>query len=110
MRRLLPLLACLMLVLTLWAGTGAHATESMLPIDSIAAAHGEHSAGDADEVPADSDRATPHHHGVCHGHDLSVVQLMQTRARATAPAIRCAVPVAALHSTGTDPALRPPQA
>ena len=110
MRRLLPLLACLMLVLTLWAGTGAHAVETLQPVDSVAALHGEHSAGDADEVPADSDRATPHHHGVCHGHDLSVVQLMQARARATAPAIRCAVPVAALHPTGTDPALRPPQA
>jgi hypothetical protein len=29
-----------------------------------------HSQGDGDEVPSDADNAFPHHHNVCHGHDV----------------------------------------
>ena len=47
----------------------------MEPIASIDA--GEinffgHSAGDADEVPADADKGYPHHHGGCHDHGIGV--------------------------------------
>ena len=68
MRKLLPLLACLMLVLTGFAGM-AHAAEvaggSMFGIELTV-----HAAGDGDEVPADSDNGLPHHHNACHGHDV----------------------------------------
>lgn len=68
MRKLLPLLACLMLVLTGFAGM-AHAAEaaggSMLGIELAV-----HAPGDGDEVPADSDNGLPHHHNACHGHDV----------------------------------------
>jgi len=68
MRKLLPLLACLMLVLTGFAGM-AHAAEaaggSVLGIEFTV-----HAPGDGDEVPADSDNGLPHHHNACHGHDV----------------------------------------
>lgn len=68
MRKLLPLLACLMLVLTGFAGM-AHAAEaaggSVLGIELAI-----HAPGDGDEVPADSDNGLPHHHNACHGHDV----------------------------------------
>lgn len=68
MRKLLPLLACLMLVLTGFAGM-AHAAEaaggSVLGIELPI-----HAPGDGDEVPADSDNGLPHHHNACHGHDV----------------------------------------
>jgi hypothetical protein len=67
-RRLLPFLACLMLVLTGWSGM-AHAAEaaggSMGGVEFTV-----HAPGDGDEVPADGDNALPHHHGICHGHDV----------------------------------------
>lgn len=31
-----------------------------------------HSVGDADEVPGDSDKATPHHHSISHSHEIAV--------------------------------------
>jgi len=68
MRKLLSLLACLMLVLTGFAGM-AHAAEaaggSVLGIELTV-----HAPGDGDEVPADSDNGLPHHHNACHGHDV----------------------------------------
>jgi len=68
MRKLLPLLACLMLVLTAFAGMG-HAAEaaggSVLGIELTI-----HAPGDGDEVPADGDNGLPHHHNACHGHDV----------------------------------------
>lgn len=68
MRKLLPLLGCLMLVLTGFAGM-AHAAEaaggSVLGIELTV-----HAPGDGDEVPADSDNGMPHHHNACHGHDV----------------------------------------
>ncbi|WIW90432.1 hypothetical protein K3M67_20655 (plasmid) [Sphingobium sp. V4] len=68
MRKLLPLLACLMLVLTGLAGI-THAAEaaggSVLGIGLTI-----HAPGDGDEVPADGDNGLPHHHNACHGHDV----------------------------------------
>jgi len=77
MRALLPFIACLMLVLAGWASV-AHAAEAAG--GSIAGiAITQHLPGDGDEVPADRDNALPHHHGLCHGHDLG------TPAAAVAP-------------------------
>jgi len=67
-RKLLPLLACLMLVLTTWAGM-AHAAEAgdveMSRTDAAPA------PGDGDEVPADADKGCPHHHASCHEHPVN---------------------------------------
>ncbi len=71
MRRLLSFVSALMVVLMLWGGTAAHAAEAMQCVESTAASTG-HFVGDADEVPGDSDKATPHHHGICHGHCMGV--------------------------------------
>jgi hypothetical protein len=71
MRKLLPLFACLMLVLTGFAGM-AHATEtaggSMFGVELMV-----HAPGDGDEVPADGDNGLPHHHNACHGHDVGTL-------------------------------------
>jgi hypothetical protein len=76
MRNLLASIASLMLVLTLFSGfqsSVAYAAEidgcrtTIVDGDSPG-----HSTGDADEVPGDSDKATPHHHSVSHSHELAV--------------------------------------
>lgn len=71
MRLLLPFIACLMLVVTGLTSV-AHATE-MTPDLSVSAVELAtcHAPGDVDEVPADSDRGYPHHHSICHGHDVA---------------------------------------
>jgi|GEM_PF-3508794 len=76
MRKLLASIASLMLVLTLVSGfesSVAFAAEidgcRTTIVDGDAPGH---SAGDADEVPGDSDKATPHHHSISHCHELAV--------------------------------------
>lgn len=71
MRRLLPLISALMLVLVLWTGSAAHAAEA-LDCGDVASSTAGHFEGDRDQVPADSDKATPHHHSACHGHCTAV--------------------------------------
>lgn len=68
MRALLPFMACLMVILTSWSGL-AHAAEAAGGTFG-AVAFTLHAPGDGDEVPADADQAAPHHHSICHGHDL----------------------------------------
>ena len=65
---LLPLFACLMLVLTGLSGM-AHAAESVGG-SMVGVEFSAHAPGDGDEVPADSDNGLPHHHNSCHGHDV----------------------------------------
>ena len=71
MRRLLPLISAFMLVLVLWTGTSAHAAEAM-DCAEVTTSEAGHFEGDGDEVPGDSDQATPHHHSACHGHCIAV--------------------------------------
>lgn len=116
MRRLLNILACLMLVCSLGATATAHALER--PDVSISASEtpGEqiaegHTPGDADQVPSDGDKGYPHHHGGCHGdHVAAPVKLAST---VLTRDLRLA-PVSARRSvlplSTADPALRPPQA
>src|SRR3546814_2117198 len=67
-RAFLPLLTCLMLVLTSFSGM-AHAAD--LAGGSIAGVEFTiHTDGDIDQVPSDSDKNVPHHHNYCHGHDV----------------------------------------
>jgi len=111
MYRLSTLFLCLMLVLTLGWGSVAHATEGVTCVETTAASSLDHCDGDADQVPADADKAYPHHHGGCHGHHVGVPMASDSAGptssvRVTALMWRNApkAPVA------SDPALRPPQA
>jgi hypothetical protein len=104
---MLPLLACLMLVLTAWTGM-AHAAELRGMETSDMAVH---VAGDGDEVPADADKAYPHHHANCHEHHLNIAAIGDVALVAAHP--RNALPAAnGKRLTGRlpDPALRPPRA
>lgn len=67
MRSLLPMLICLMLVFT--GSSMAHPAESPAPM--AASDITLHVAGDGDEHPADQHSSLPHHHNVCHGHDVA---------------------------------------
>lgn len=61
----------MILALTLGLGTVAHATEPLVGIDTKLAVELGHSPTDGDEVPADHDKAFPHHHADCHGHQFA---------------------------------------
>lgn len=75
MRKLLALMTIFLMALVLFAGPlapGATAS-AIIPCEmATEVAASGHLPGDADEVPADKDRGTPHHHGVGHGHDIGV--------------------------------------
>jgi hypothetical protein len=109
MRTLLPFLACLMVVLTSWSGM-AHAAEAAGG-NFGGVAFTLHSQGDGDEVPADADKAVPHHHSICHGHDVGTPASAPS-ARLLADAI-APLPQGhtnALSGTAALVRLRPPQA
>lgn len=106
MRRLLPIIACLMLALVLFSGTMAHASEAAGPGEISVLAHFD---GDGDQSPADEHGSVPHHHGVCHADhvglaaDLGAAGVMTdvgTRLPAAAPLL--------LPSASLGAALRPP--
>ncbi len=110
MRRLLPFIACLMLVLTTWVGV-AHAAEVGGCIETSQYEAAAHLDGDADQVAADGDKGYPHHHGSCHAHHMSVADAdaldgMTDLASATLVAFDGAT----LVGRNADTALRPPQA
>lgn len=108
-RRLLPFLACLMLMLTTMSGM-AHAAD--VTGGSIAGVElSMHTDGDSDEVPADSDKGYPHHHTVCHGHDIGKPMQPDGAWAHIAPGMQAVASLVAILSgtTGTVD-LRPPQA
>ncbi|OAN66772.1 hypothetical protein A7X12_11560 [Sphingomonas sp. TDK1] len=98
-----------MVVLTTWSGM-AHAAE--LAGGSFGAvAFTLHAQGDGDEVPADADKAVPHHHSICHGHDVGTPAFAQARwLRADTVAEPPLARIAVLASTKGLVRLRPPQA
>ena len=111
MHRLSALFLCLMLMLSLGLGSVAHATEAVGCVDTTAASSLEHSDGDADQVPADADKAYPHHHGGCHGHHIGVP--FEAKLVASVTGLSVAPPAwnhAPMAPVPSDPALRPPQA
>ncbi len=111
MRRLLLLLACLGVVLSIGAGSVAHAMEPALCVDAGSPAAATHSAGDGDEVPADADKDSPHHHAGCHGHQMAAPAEMSGAAEGVAARGQVAIGRSpALATAATDPGLRPPQA
>ena len=111
MHRLTILFACLAVFLSLGTGSVAHAMEPMVCIDASSAAETGHADGDGDQVPADSDKGYPHHHGSCHGHHVAtpLAKAEATGLDKNASIMRPA-PSVALATAAADPALRPPQA
>ncbi len=109
MRGLLPFIACLMVVLTSWSGM-AHAAEAAGGSFG-GVAFTLHTQGDGDEVPADADQAVPHHHSICHGHDVGTPAVTQSPClRARAGVQRPLARIRVLAGTDGPVRLRPPQA
>lgn len=108
MRRLLPFFCLLMMALTPWSATAAQAAEAFECVEVSDSATG-HFEGDADQVPADSDRGTTHHHAVCHGHCSAIADIAVLGSRLADPPQR-AIPFEAQLLSGSDPGelLRPP--
>ena len=109
MRKLVPFLACLMLVLTTWAGM-VHAAEAG-GLEMSRTEMAVHAPGDGDEVPFDSDTGYPHHHASCHEHHVNTPIVETTAASIlTASTLSPADLSRALSGHDTEAALRPPQA
>lgn len=108
MRMLLPLLACLILIVTSLTSV-AHAADGAEGAISAVEMTAWHAPGDADNVPADADRDYPHHHSLCHGHDLAAPMKLGAApelycgARALRPSLAAMLPTRA-----ADTPLRPP--
>jgi len=107
MRRLLSLLACLLLVASLCGGGIAHAAEA-LPVSDAGVLAWGHSPGDADEVPADADKAAPHHHANCHGHEVSVPIELGAAPESRTSAMHHRGGTFAPSPSASLPAVRPP--
>lgn len=109
MRALLPFLACLILVLTGWSSM-SHAAEAA-GSNLAGLAFEVHAPGDGDEVPADGDTSVPHHHNVCHGHDVGHQgRTIEPPLFSIAGARAAARSTPALVAADQHVALRPPQA
>jgi hypothetical protein len=109
MRRFLASFGCLMLILTLWMSTVAHAAEPIACPDSATSESISHYDGDGDQVPADADRAVLHHHGGCHGHHVAVPDTGKSVPAGSVHIGRFAALIEAEHPSARAPAaLRPP--
>ena len=107
-RFLLAIFACFC-ILSVTTGAIAHAAEPIVCLDATEASLMGHSSGDADQVPSDTDKGFPHHHGGCHSHHvcdavsdqtvLSVLGASNTHGRSAS---------AVVTATAHNPALRPP--
>lgn len=108
MHRWTHIIGALMLVLMLWAGGVAHATDQaqIVPVTVEAAGHFD---GDGDQSPSDRHQGSAHHHAGCGDH--------QVAARDNAPAISLAArfeskPISRgdipVRSRSPDNHLRPP--
>lgn len=99
----------MMLMLTTLSGM-AHAAD--VAGGSIAGVElAVHTDGDRDEVPSDADKAYPHHHTVCHGHDVGKPMQPDTPWAHVPPDMQAVAALAApLHGTAGTVDLRPPQA
>lgn len=108
MRSVFTLLACLMMVMTVW---GSSAQAAALPCSETVDQVAVHMAGDCDEVPADADKNYPHCHTGCHGHHVATPVTAHASAR-TMDAVRAYATVGSTTLTAHRPkrTLRPPQA
>ena len=110
MHRLSALFLCLMLVLSLGFGSIAHATEGVRCVNVTVASSLDHSEGDADQVPSDTDKGYPHHHGGCHGHHVGVPLTAAPLSRVSGLSLTLFASNAAPRPpVSSDAALRPPR-
>lgn len=110
MGRFLTLILMCLVSLSLMAGTVAHAAEPIGCLESEVAADLGHTSGDRDQVPSDEGKATPHHHGGCHGHQIGEPV---KEGLASQTLLRAALPLLANAkvrvSAPTESAYRPPR-
>lgn len=88
MRGLFRLILTLCLFAGLATGAVSHAAELAGHATEAAASDWQHAEGDHDRVPGDADKNVPHHHSLCHGHEIATgMKLCMTRffARAALP-------------------------
>ena len=111
MRRLLAFIMCFLLASSLGLGSVAHANEPVTCVEGSAASSLDHVDGDADQVPADSEKGYPHHHGGCHGHHVGVpITSDPVQYSADRRTSLFAWDHDRTSGATADPALRPPQA
>ena len=109
MSRLLSLLIGLALLVSMGLDLAAHANEQLCIPGVEATAEAGHIDGDADQVPADSEKGYSHHHGGCHDHHVALPfeaeeqLLLVSRAALLSPATDISAVAGLL-----DTALRPP--
>ena len=114
MRRLLAFVLCLLLASSLGLGAAVHAAEPITCLETSAESAAStlvHVDGDGDQVPADSEKGYPHHHGGCHGHHIGVPITADVVPNAISQTAK-GLSWEQAHGAGLigDPALRPPQA
>lgn len=107
--RMLRFLMGLALLASMGLGVAAHANEQMCIPGVEATAVAGHVDGDADQVPADSEKGYPHHHGGCHGHHVAAPLDRITQAVSpTSTGEHMADDSAELAMAQADSTLRPP--
>lgn len=65
------LIALISLVLAFGMGSIVHAAEPFDCVDTSESAAAGHSDFDADQTSGDINKAYPHHHSTCHGHNVA---------------------------------------
>jgi hypothetical protein len=107
--RMLRFLMGLALLASMGLGVAAHANEQICIPGVEASANAGHVEGDADQVPADSGKGYPHHHGGCHGHHVAApLDRVAQAAPPTSTGNHMAGDSAKLATVQADSALRPP--
>ena len=111
-RVLLSLLTMLMLLASLGVSTVAHAGEPFGCTDMVASASTQdHVDCGMVDVPADADKGYPHHHGVCHGHQIAAAdEAYSTSHPRRERGLTLAADAARLSTVPSEAALEPPQA
>jgi hypothetical protein len=108
-RHALLLLLCL-LAASLAVTATAHAQESY-GAETISCDGTAHVEGDAEPVPLDGDQSVPHHHGACHGHNLTAPATSPALAQMIAANLPPGASVSPRLARGiVYPALEPPRA
>jgi len=106
---MLRFLIGLALLASMGLGATAHANEQMCIPGVEASAVAGHVDGDADQVPADSEKGYPHHHGGCHGHHVAApLDRVAHAVPPTSTREHMAGESAELAMIQTDSTLRPP--
>ncbi len=108
-RQLFCMLALVFGIFSLAGGTVAHAMEPVQCVELSDTMGSDHASGDNDQVPSDFGKASPHHHGGCHSHQLNEPRTEGiSNFTPTSAATFVFSVVDAIISTEPDPALRPP--